>query len=69
MPYTPDELKRAIEKGLPGAVAHVEDLKGTGDHFDAVVAMKAIIDGDLHAFHLKTYSPSAAERAGVSVTQ
>lgn len=87
VPYTPDELKRAIEQGLPQAVAYIEDLKGTGDHFNAVVispefegksaveqhrmvhrAMKEIIEGDLHAFHLKTYSPAAAERAGVSMT-
>jgi stress-induced morphogen len=81
LPYTPDQLKQAIENGLPGATAHVEDVKGTGDHFDAVVispdfegkspveqhrmvhrAMKEIIEGDLHAFHLKTLTPDAAER-------
>jgi stress-induced morphogen len=81
LPYTPDQLKQAIENGLPGSVAHVEDIKGTGDHFDAVVvsaefegksaverhrmvhrAMKEIIEGDLHAFHLKTLTPDAAGR-------
>ena len=85
MPYTPDDLKRAIENGIPGAVAHVEDQKGTGDHFNAVVispefegksaveqhrivhrAMNEIIEGDLHALHLKTYTPDAAERAGIT---
>lgn len=33
-----DEVKAAIEAGLPGAVAEVTDMTGTGDHFAAVVA-------------------------------
>ncbi len=37
MPYTAELLKRTIEKNLPGSVAEVHDLKGTGDHFDAVI--------------------------------
>lgn len=83
VPYTPEQLKKTIEDGIPGAVAYVEDTKGTGDHFNAVVissefegksaveqhrivhrAMEAIIEGDLHALHLKTLTPAAAERAG-----
>jgi stress-induced morphogen len=34
---TPEELKRRIEQGLPGARAQVEDLTGGGDHFRADV--------------------------------
>jgi stress-induced morphogen len=34
---TPEELKRRIEQGLPGARAQVEDLTGGGDHFRAEV--------------------------------
>jgi stress-induced morphogen len=34
---TPEELKRRIEQGLPGAQAQVEDLTGGGDHFRAEV--------------------------------
>ena len=86
MPFTTDQLKQSIESGLPGSVAYVEDTKGTGDHFEAVVispafqgksaveqhrmvhgAMKEIIEGDLHALHLKTYTPEAAEKAGYNV--
>lgn len=32
-----DEVKAAIEAGLPGATASVTDMTGTGDHFAAVV--------------------------------
>ena len=83
MSYTVQDLKSAIEKGLPDSVAFVEDTKGTGDHFNAVVvspafdgkasverhrmvhrAMHEIMEGDIHAFHLKTYTPEQAEAAG-----
>ena len=86
MPYTTQVLKQAIEGGIPDAVAYVEDLKGTGDHFDAVViasafegksrveqhrivhrALQEIIEGDLHALHLRTLTPDAAEKAGYTV--
>jgi stress-induced morphogen len=83
VPYTIQQLKIAIEAGVPDAVAFVDDTKGTGDHFNAVVispefegksaidqqrmvhrALKEIIEGDLHALNLKTFTPAAAERAG-----
>ncbi|MBW3622240.1 MAG: BolA/IbaG family iron-sulfur metabolism protein [Armatimonadetes bacterium] len=86
MAYTPQQLKQAIENGLPDSVAYIEDTKGTGDHFNAVVicpefegksaveqhrmvhrAMQEIIEGDLHALHLKTLTPAAAERAGYHI--
>jgi stress-induced morphogen len=87
LPYTIQQLKQAIEDGLPGTLALVEDQKGTGDHFNAVVisaefegksrieqhrmvhrAMKEIIEGDLHALHLKTLTPADAEKAGYPVS-
>jgi stress-induced morphogen len=34
---TTDELKRRIEKAIPGALAEVVDLTGGGDHFRASV--------------------------------
>ncbi|HEY3284468.1 MAG TPA: BolA/IbaG family iron-sulfur metabolism protein [Armatimonadota bacterium] len=36
-----DELKTAIEAGIPGSTAEVVDVRGTGDHFDAVVVAPA----------------------------
>ena len=34
---TAEEVKARIETALPGAVAAVEDLTGTGDHFRAEI--------------------------------
>ena len=34
---TTDEVKKHIEAGIPGALATVTDLTGTGDHFKAEV--------------------------------
>jgi stress-induced morphogen len=34
---TSEEVKRKIETGLPGAIAEVADLTGSGDHFRAEV--------------------------------
>jgi len=86
MPYTTQDLKQAIENGLPNTVAYIEDTKGTGDHFNAVVispgfegksaveqhrmvhrVLKEIIEGELHALHLKTLTPDAAEKDGYTV--
>jgi stress-induced morphogen len=35
---TPEDIKRRIEAGIPGAQATVEDFTGGGDHFRATVA-------------------------------
>ena len=40
MPTT-DELKQRIEASIPGAVADVIDLNGTGDHFRAEIVSPA----------------------------
>lgn len=36
-----DEVKTRIEAGIPGAVAEVKDLTGTGDHLSAEVTAAA----------------------------
>lgn len=36
-----DEVKRRIEGGIPDSVADVQDLTGTGDHFQAEVTAPA----------------------------
>ncbi len=35
------DVKRLIEEGIPGAVAEVEDLTGTSDHFAVTVSATA----------------------------
>jgi acid stress-induced BolA-like protein IbaG/YrbA len=32
-----EELKKLIERGLPGALVEVRDFTGGGDHFEALV--------------------------------
>lgn len=34
---TESEVKELIAAGLPGAVIHVRDTTGTGDHFEALI--------------------------------
>ena len=41
---TTDEVKKAIESGLPESEAVVTDLTGTGDHFKAEVTCPAFAD-------------------------
>jgi stress-induced morphogen len=38
---TPEDIKRRIEAGIPGAQATVEDFTGGGDHFRATVIAPA----------------------------
>jgi stress-induced morphogen len=38
---TPEDIKRRIEAGIPGARADVEDFTGGGDHFRATVTAAA----------------------------
>jgi len=50
------QVKDMIEKGLAGASAEVNDLTGTGDHFEATVVSEAF-----HALKLKTMTPEQAK--------
>lgn len=38
---TTDDVKQRIEAGIPNAIAQVQDLTGTGDHFQAQVVAPA----------------------------
>ena len=37
----PEDIKRLIETGLPGAYVEVRDTTGGGDHFEALVVSDA----------------------------
>ena len=41
MPVAADELKKAIETGIPGAVAAITPLASDNDHYAAVVTSPA----------------------------
>lgn len=53
---TTDEVKAAIESGLPGAVASVTDMTGTGDHFAAVVEAPDFAGKSMVAQHRLVYA-------------
>jgi stress-induced morphogen len=52
---TTDEVKRLIERGLPGSTATVTDLTGSGDHFKADVVASAFKGKTLIEQHKMVY--------------
>jgi stress-induced morphogen len=53
---TSDDVRRAIEAGLPGARAQVSDLTGTGDHFEAKVTAAAFQGKSMLEQHRMVYA-------------
>ncbi len=41
MPMQPEEIERLIKAGLPDAEVTIEDLRGDGDHYAAMVVSEA----------------------------
>ena len=63
MPST-DELKQRIEAAIPGAVAQVIDLNGTGDHFRAEVTAPEFAGMSRIEQHRRVYAIFGAEIGG-----
>ena len=63
MPTT-DELKQRIEASIPGAVADVIDLNGTGDHFRATVTAPEFAELSRIEQHRRVYAVFGAEIGG-----
>jgi len=59
-----DQLKTRIEDALPGSRAEVADLKGTGDHFRAVVVSPAFTGLSRIEQHRLVYDVFGAEMGG-----
>lgn len=57
----PQEVQQLIEKAFPGAWVSVEDMTGTGDHFDIVVTSKAFEGKPLIEQHQAVHAALAAE--------
>ncbi len=53
---TPEEIRRGIEEGIAGARARVRDLRGTGDHFEALVVAQAFKGLSLVERHRLVYA-------------
>ena len=41
MPMSADQIKHFIEEALPDSKVEIEDLKGDGDHYSAIVTSKS----------------------------
>ena len=41
MVMTKEEIETLIKKGIPDAIIEIEDLRGDGDHYSAVVISKS----------------------------
>jgi acid stress-induced BolA-like protein IbaG/YrbA len=52
----PQEIKRLIEVGLPGAYVEVRDTTGGGDHFEAIVVSPEFEGKGLVERHQAVYS-------------
>jgi stress-induced morphogen len=48
---TPSQVKAAIEAGIPNAIVQIVDLKGTQDHYQAVVVSEQFIGKSLVQQH------------------
>ena len=60
----PDQLKTSIESGLPGSLVKVEDVTGTGDHFQATVICDKFVGKSLVEQHQMVYGALQSEIAG-----
>jgi acid stress-induced BolA-like protein IbaG/YrbA len=52
----PQEIKRLIEAGLPGALVEVRDTTGGGDHFEALVVSGSFEGKGLVERHKAVYA-------------
>ena len=61
---TAEELKRRIEESIPDAEAHVIDLTGGGDHFQATVSAPSFDGMSRIEQHRRIYDVFGAEVGG-----
>lgn len=52
---SPEEIKTTLERALPGATVHVQDLTGGGDHFQVVVVSDSFAGKGLVDQHQMVY--------------
>ena len=57
----PDEVQKMLEGAFPGAWVSVEDMTGTGDHFDIVVTSKVFEGKPLIEQHKAVHAALASE--------
>ena len=59
-----DQVKNMIENGLEGSTVEVNDLTGTGDHFEATVVSEAFTGLSLIKQHQLVYAALGDAMAG-----
>jgi stress-induced morphogen len=59
-----DEVKMKIEAALPGAVAEVTDLTGTGDHFRAEIRAPQFSGKSTMEMHRMVYAALGRDVGG-----
>jgi acid stress-induced BolA-like protein IbaG/YrbA len=52
---SPEEIRTTLEKAFPGAMIHVQDLTGGGDHFQVVVVSESFAGKGLIDQHQMVY--------------
>ena len=52
---SPEEITETLQKALPGAMVHVHDLTGGGDHFQVVVVSQSFAGKGLVDQHQIVY--------------
>jgi acid stress-induced BolA-like protein IbaG/YrbA len=60
----PEQLQASIERSLPGSKVQVEDMKGTGDHFQVIVIAEQFAGKPLIEQHQMVYDALKEEIAG-----
>ena len=60
----PSEIKQMIQDALPGCQAEVEDMRGTGDHFDVWVEWKGFAGKSLIEQHRMVFKALEKEMDG-----
>ena len=53
---TPQQIEKLIQEGLPGSQVQVEDMMGTGDHFDVTVTSAAFAGKTLMEQHKMVFA-------------
>ncbi len=44
MAMSPDEIKKLIQESIPDAVVTIDDLRGDGDHYSALIISESFRD-------------------------
>ena len=57
----PDEVQKILESAFPGAWVSVEDMTGTGDHFEIVVTSEVFRGKPLIEQHQTVHAALAGE--------